>query len=259
MRLKIFIFLLFLVFSCSSIENKFVDKTDFNNITKEEIVNNFSNEIKDLKNKEDILKSYDNLIKINFNNVNLFEGFNLLDLILEKYDKKKVESTLKIMYKNYEYNLNLMNKIALLEYLVGNYKSSFEIAWTSKTIKPNYLADEIFLKLISEDAEVIIEDMKSRYPNYPLNKYNEVIYKYFSNKKINAEDIQSARNDIRKISNKFYKELLIYRSDLLYKLLLLEVTYYTSKNEKEKLKKIYEEILELKEKNNKLDIIIKGV
>ena len=118
------------------------------------------------------------------------------------------------------------------------------------------MSDEIFLsiELLQNNyskMEEIISDMEVKFPNYPLNKYNRLLYLSLSNPtKISEDDIIKVRQDIRNINSKFYPELEKYKTKLLMMTHLMQANYYFNIKDAEKLKLLKKKINETKLKEN---------
>lgn len=257
MKKSILMTIIFCIISCSSINDKVeIMQADYTKIDKDRYLNIISKQLEEInyKNKDEFINLFSKLYveneeKISIQYSNPLAYYMLEDFIID-------DEIMKEIYALETYSSIMLNYMSLLELKRTDLFNSRNDAWLSKTSKATYLSDEIFfaLNILSEqnrEAEEVIEDMKIKFPDYPLNKYNTLIYKNAKgDNNVDAKYFYEARYDIRKINSNFYPELEKYKIKLLMSIDLLQAYYYYTKGDSQSLIKLKEEIekSDLKEK-----------
>ncbi|NYV27319.1 hypothetical protein HP397_00560 [Streptobacillus felis] len=270
--MKKYILLLLFVFSCSSISDKVtIDAKDYRRINKEtEYDYLYSNlEKSDFYYDREFFKILNEMQDEFESYVKVKEIYTLPGLILKRLNVSK--ENLKKMYNLEKINPLVYNYLSLLELKREDFTNAYNNAWISKTAEHNYLSDEIFMyiNIVFDEKEMfeeVLVNMENIYKDYPLNKYNRLLYDLLYNfSKVSEEDFKNTRKEIRKINKNFYPELQGYVIELLMMLDLLQSEYYFSKKDVASLIKLRDEInkTEIKDKidlgkiNNNLDYYIK--
>lgn len=245
--MRAFLMVIFLFCSCSAINQKAtITKNDFEGSDKQNYIKIITNKLSDYNyNNVDEFKYI--LEKIYKDNEQLNGDFNHTGLINEVLNSLNKDVNIKDFSSNVSYNNEIIYIYdAFIRAILGNPYEVYNSTWNSKTIKPTYIADELFMYILDdkEDLKDILKDMKIKFNDYPLNEYNKIIYEYNYGKfyNIDSEIFKEARKNIRKINSKFYPELLMYKPRLILSVDFLELIYYSLKKDKTNLLKLKNEI-----------------
>ena len=241
----------------NAINTAVINADDYKNIDKKQQIKIISSKIdsKTYPKKSDFIDFLDKAMTNNLKKeeVDFLENLSLIiasDVDIDKNNLKTFSDKIESI------NDTVFNYISIVNLSKDDFLNSHNEAWIAKTANSTYLSDEIFLsiELLQNNyskMEEIISDMEVKFPNYPLNKYNRLLYLSLSNPtKISEDDIIKVRQDIRKINSKFYPELEKYKTKLLMMTHLMQANYYFNIKDAEKLKLLKKKINETKLKEN---------
>lgn len=245
--MKRLLVLLLLFSSCTYLDEKAtIRSNDFKGVSKE-------NHIK-IINKELSKYRYENIVEFQDILNNMYKDDEKLN---GKFNNSGLINEILLKFNRNENLRNLINKVSHNNEIIYLYdafvrailNSPYEVynsTWNSKTIKHTYMADELFIHILDdkEDVKDILNDMKIKFSDYPLNKYNEIVneYNYGNILNLDSKIFKDARVDIRKIDSNFYPELLMYKPRLILSVNFFELIYYALKKDENNLKRLKNEI-----------------